>query len=112
MGWRSAVPCSLQVAWFAWHGTDANNLHDIMKSELRGTYQKTRKEMKSWEWKNMNKKDNSAWPALDVVQRMHLMQSPYPVSDDRCVSGMRHGGGSKGPGDKKVVDAQIQTNLK
>ena len=57
---RVGIPLSLahcKSLKFAWHGTDANNLHDIMTSELRGTYQKTRKKMKGWEAKNVDKKD-------------------------------------------------------
>ena len=55
----------------------------------------------------MRKKVSEAWRMSDVVERTHLMQSPFPVSDPRCSSGMRHEGGSR-----KVVNAQIKTNLR
>ena len=92
---------------FVWHDTDANKVMSIMRTALRGTYEKSFKEMRPSERSNVKKKASDAWRMSDVVERTHLMQSPFPVSDPRCSSGMRHEGGSR-----KVVNAQIKTKLR
>ena len=50
--------------------------------------------------------DQGWWPQSDIVERIHLMQSPFPLSDERCSSGMRH----QGSGDK-VVNSQLRIDL-
>ena len=53
--------------------------------------------------KKKNMARNKVWPKEGVVDWMHLMQSPFPMSDDRCASEAQH--------DSKEVDQMVRTDL-